>query len=769
MPNGEMPDGASVSVCSCMLKRIGASAAALVAASTLLSASAPTFWTVATQTDFLKGEVENLSIDGDGRVFLGPATTQVAETSAPFLWTVLAGQDGTLWAGTGNEGQVLKIGRDGRTSTFFDAQEMEVHAIAPAPGGGLYVATSPDGKIYRVAADGTAKTFFDPDDKYIWALAVGADGSLFAATGEKGNIYRITPDGKGALFYKTNTTNVVSLAIDKNGNLLAGTESPGRIFRIDAAAKAFVLLDSSFKEIHALKVAADGAIYAAAFSGQPGGEDRSAPAISVSSGDAPKGAPVPSVSAEITGITVVDASSASTSSASTPPSRPRNPKGAIFRIRPDGLWDTVWEAADDWPFDVLVDNDGSLLVGTGKEGKVFRLAGDPARATLLTRAAARQVTALVRDSTGRIVAATSNPGKIFALSSNRAASGTYESDVRDAGTVASWGAIRWRAASRQGEVEVSTRSGNTATPDETWSPWSKPYADSAGEKITSPNARYLQFRAVLKSVAGAGTGAGPILTSVTTAYLPRNLRPLVTGITVHPPGTVFQRPFSTGELEIAGFEDNTSDGRPPQQQTQSSASAALSSTPALGRKIYQKGLQTFVWKAEDDNDDRLQFDVFYRREGDTTWKPLKRGLWDPILVWDTTSVPDGTYYVKVAASDGPSNSPDTALVGELESVSFDIDNTPPVVEVHAATRTAGKAAVRFSVRDEQSAVLRVEYSLDGSRWHVAYPVDGIADSRREDFEIADTTPGGGESGQSVIIRATDAMNNVTTAVAAIPR
>jgi len=41
-------------------------AAALLAASALLSASAPTFWTVSTQTDFLKGDVENLSIDSDG-------------------------------------------------------------------------------------------------------------------------------------------------------------------------------------------------------------------------------------------------------------------------------------------------------------------------------------------------------------------------------------------------------------------------------------------------------------------------------------------------------------------------------------------------------------------------------------------------------------------------------------------------------------------------------------------------------------------------------
>jgi hypothetical protein len=742
-----------------MLKRIALPAAAVLAASAFLSASTATFWTVSTQADFLKGDVENLSIDSDGRVFLGPATTQVAETSAPFLWTLLAGPDGTLWAGSGNEGQVLKIARDGKTSTFFDAQEMEVHAIAPAPGGGLYVATSPDGKIYQVGADGTAKTFFDPDDKYIWALAVAPDGALFAATGEKGNIYRITPDGKGSLFYKTNTTNVVSLAIDKGGNLLAGTESPGRIFRIDRNAKAFVLLDSSFKEIHALKLGADGTIYAAAFSGQPGGEDRSAPAISVTPADtAASRAPVPTVSAEITGITVVDATSGGTVGPTPPSSRPRNPKGAIFRIRPDGLWDTLWEAADDWPFDVLIDNDGSLLVGTGKEGKVFRLSGDPARATLLLRAAARQVTALVRDSAGRIVAATSNPGKVFALSSGRAQSGTYESDVRDAGTVATWGAIRWRAAAAAGEIEISTRTGNTATPDETWSAWSKPYAASAGEKMTSPNARYLQWRAVLKQSA--------VLTSVTAAYLPRNLRPVVTSITVHPPGTVFQRPFSTGELEIAGFEENTSDGRSQQQQQNQTSATPGPPAPALGRRVYQKGLQTFVWKADDDNDDRLQYDVFYRREGDTGWKTLKQGLWDAILVWDTTSVPDGTYYVKVAASDAPSNSPDTALTGDMESVSFDVDNTPPVIEIQPAAKTGGKPSVRFTVRDEQSAVSRVEYSLDASRWRVAYPVDGIADSRREDFVI---TLDDGDTGRSVIIRATDAMNNVATAVAAVQR
>ena len=745
-----------------MLIRVGVAVAAAVAATALLSASAPTFWTVSTQADFLKGDVDNLSIDSDGRIFLGPATTQIAETSAPFLWTILAGADGTLWTGSGNEGKVLKIGRDGKTSTFFDAAEMEVHALAPAPNGGLYVGTSPDGKVYHVAADGTSKTFFDPDDKYIWALAAAPDGSLFAATGEKGNIYRIAADGTGTLFYKTNTTNVVTLALDKAGNLLAGTESPGRIFRIGSDAKAFVLLDSPFKEIHTLRFAGDGTLYAAAFSGAPGGEDRSAPPISTAPPE-PR-APVPSVSAEITAITVVDASSSAIGSGATSSARSRAAKGAIYRIRPDGLWDTMWEATDDWPFDLLVEADGALLVGTGKEGKLFRLSGDPARATLLARAAARQVTALVRDTAGRVIAATSNPGKVFALASTRASRGTYESDVRDAGTVATWGNIRWRAAARPGEVEIFTRTGNTATPDETWSAWSKAYTAENGEKIASPNARYLQWRAVLKAAAGS---SGPTLTSVTTAYLPRNLRPAVASITVHPPGTVFQRPFSTGELEIAGFEDNTSDGRNPSQPTSGTGTSSAPPAPALGRKVYQKGLQTFVWKAEDDNEDRLQYDVFYRREGETAWKPLKRGLWDPIVVWDTTSVPDGTYYVKVAASDAPSNSPATSLVGEFESVSFDIDNTPPVVDVQQPATSAGaRANVKFVVRDEQSAVQRVEYSLDASRWRVAYPVDGIPDSRREEFDVTLDDAG---SARSIIIRVTDGMNNVATAVADIKR
>lgn len=716
-------------------RALAATALSAVCLWTAARAASPTFWTVATQAEFLKGDVQDLSVDSDGRVVLGPAASILADTAAPFLWTLQGSADGTLWTGSGNEGKLLRVGKDGRVTTFFDAGELEVHAVAPAPRGGFYAATSPDGRIYQVAPDGTAKTFFDPADKYIWSLAVDRTGHVFAATGDKGVIYRITPAGHGTPFYRTHATNVVTLAFSRSGDLLAGTESPGRVFRIDAAGKAFVLLDSPYREIHALRVGDDGTTYAAAVNVT--GERPADP----SPPEAPR-PPAGTVSAEIPGVPVIESPVIS----STP--APRGPRragrGAIYRIRADGLWDVMWDSGDDAPYDFLIEPRGTLLVGTGPEGKIYRLAGDPARATLVARAGAKQVTALLREPGGRIVGATSNPGKLFAISPEPARRGTYESDVRDAGTVATWGTIRWRAALNGGLVELFTRTGNTATPDDTWSAWSGALTTASGEQIPGPNARYLQWRAVLSAKSGS-----PVLTSVTAAYLPRNLRPLLSSITVHPPGTLFQRPFSTGDPEIAGYQEPLGDARqggPPPP----------ANAPALGRRQYQKGLQTFVWKAEDANDDRLQYDVSYRREGDTVSRLLQRGLWDPIFVWDTTSVPDGTYIIKVSATDAPSNSPGTALVGELESASVDVDNTPPRIEMHAATRTT----LTFSVRDEHSAIQRVEYSLDGSRWRAVHPKDGIPDSRREEFEVVLDEA---EAGRGVIIRATDAMNNSTSA------
>ena len=719
---------------------------ALVLAATSLSA-APGFWQAATQADFLRGDVDQLSIDEHGRLTLGPELTKVHDAAAPFIWTIAAGADGAWFLGTGNDGKVIKVDRGGQGSVFYDSTEMEVHALAPAPGGGLYVGTSPDGRIYRVDAKGQGTVFFDPDDKYIWSLIVDRDGNVFAGTGDKGTVYKITPDGKGAKFFASKTAHAVSLGFDQNRQLLVGTGAPGRVFRVDAAGKGFLVLDTTYQEIHAIRVDPRGVIYAAAQSSraQGGGESITDSPIT----PPPVTPSIPNVSTEITSMTVVDVGAAQLGGGSSAGERRSTMTGAVYRVQPDGLWDELWTAKDDAPYDVAIESDGAVLVATGTKGKLFRLSGDPVSAVLVTRVPAQQATMIARAGE-RTFLATANPGLLMSVSSVRATRGSFESDVKDARLVSTWGVVAWRATAPAGtKVEIFTRSGNTRTPDDAWSEWSSSYANAEGSQITSPKARYLQWKAVL---TGTATSA-PVLTSLSSAYLPRNIRPQVTSITIHPPGVVFQKPFSSGETEIAGLDEDAQDKR-------ASANNPLGGgAPTLGRRIFQRGLQTFAWKAEDDNNDELSYDVFYRREGDTTWRTLKSDLRDTLLVWDTSSVPNGTYVLKVAASDRKSNPAEGALIGELESGSFDIDNVAPTIQIGAVRRDATRFVVPADIRDADSAISKVEYSLDAQRWQTAFPRDGILDGRLEAFEIrldADA------SGRTLVIRATDALGNVGT-------
>jgi sugar lactone lactonase YvrE len=722
-------------------------AVALVTLTSFQLSATPGFWQAATQADFLRGEVEHLSIDEHGRLMLGPEVRRVYETGVPFVWTLLTSGD-SVFLGTGNEGKVIRVDASGKGSVFYDSPEMEVHALANAPDGGLYVGTSPEGQIYRVDAKGQATPFFDPDDKYIWSLAVDAKGAVYAATGEKGVVYRITPDGKGAPFFSTKTTHAVTLAFDQSGNLLVGTGSPGRVFRVDAQGKGFLVLDKQHEEVRALRFDSKGVLYVAAQSGRSGQGGEAAPTMTAE--PTPQVA-VPNVSTEITSIAIIDVPvTPQAASPSGAGADRRGPTGAVYRVLPDGLWDLLWESRDDAPYDVLVEADGALLVATGAKGKIFRLAGEPMRPTLLTRVSAQQAVMFHR-SAQRTLIATANPGELLALSSDRASRGTYESDVKDARVVATWGTIAWRAATPAGtRVELQTRSGNTRTPDDAWSEWSSTYADAHGSTITSPKARYLQWRAVL-----SGKGDSPVLTSVTAAYLQRNIRPEVASITVHPPGVVFQKPFSSGETEIAGFDADTIERRVATSGNPGSGAGA----PSLGRRTYQKGLQTFIWKAEDENGDELSYDVLYRREGETTWKALARNLTDTIVVWDTASAPNGAYVIKVVATDRKSNPAETALRGERESASFEVDNTAPLVTPGTPRREANTLVVPFEVRDDDSAITRVEYSVDSQPWQSAFPQDGILDARREQFQLRLDAA---LAGRTLVIRATDALNNVGT-------
>jgi len=729
-----------------MMRRLCALGFFVAVAAVSLTAG-PQSWRAATQPEFLKGDLEQVSVDEHGRLTLGPAITSVFDAGVPFVWTAVAGPNGATFLGTGNDGKVFRVDAEGRGSVFYDAPELEVHALAPAADGGLFVGTSPDGRVYKVDAQGVAQTFFDPVEKYIWALATDSAGRLLVATGDpKGKVYRVSATGTAEPLYTSSAAHVVSMTFDGERRLVVGTESPGRVFRLGADNRPFLLLDTNLQEVRALRADGRGRLYVAAQARRSGDGGGDAPAVV----DAPRAQPVASVSVSITAMSVVDAPTPVPSSAGAGATGGAT-VGAIFRIDADGTSDKIWESSDDAPFDLAVLDDGALLVATGNRGKLFRLSGDPVRVTLLGRVPGQQAVQLLR-AAGRTLAATSNAGALVRIDDRHAERGTYVSEVRDARTSATWGAVSWRATVPvSARVDVSTRTGNTATPDEAWSDWSAAYASADGSAVTSPAARYLQWR-----VALAAKTESPVVTSVAAAYLQRNQRPAISGLVVHPPGVVFQKPFSTGETEIAGYRADvvekrlSNQGQPPPS----------TGTPALGRRTYQQGLQTIVWKGDDANGDDLIYGVSYRREGDATWTALATRLTDAIYVWDTTSVPSGHYVLKVSASDEPSQPAAAALRGEVESPVVEVDSLPPAVALRQAARVGGRLAVTVDARDAHSSIGRVEYSLDGNIWTPAYPADGMLDSRLETLTLTFATDA---DGKTLVVRAADRLHNVGTA------
>src|SRR3954465_12905520 len=85
-----------------------------------LQAASTGFWVVATQTDFLKGDVDAVSIDTDGRVTIAPALPGLGDGGTPAVWRIAAVR-GQVWAATGHDGKLWSFPAQGPPKIVFDA------------------------------------------------------------------------------------------------------------------------------------------------------------------------------------------------------------------------------------------------------------------------------------------------------------------------------------------------------------------------------------------------------------------------------------------------------------------------------------------------------------------------------------------------------------------------------------------------------------------------------------------------------------------------
>lgn len=704
------------------------------------SASGPVFWRVNTRAEVEKGDAVGVSIADTGAITLAPALAEVFDTKQAYIWSAAADNSGNVYLGTGHEGRVFKVDAAGKGSLLYKTSELDVMALAVDAAGNVYAGTSPDGKVYRITPSGEAKVFFEPKTKYIWSLAFDAQGRLLVGTGDKGIIFRVNADGTGAPLVNTTQTNITALKVDGAGNIIAGTDPGGMVLRISPDGKAFTLFDSAQREIRDLAIGRNGEIYALAMAESAGsGAANAASPSSSASQPIDDGGGVTIVISDIQTIdSPASAGSAPASSASGSGSG-GSAKSSLYRVDANGAADTIWESKDAAAFAVTLDANGQALIGTGQKGRIYSvIAGQ--KPGLLAQTSEAQTSRFVRAGNQTYVAA-SNLGKLFKLGGATAATGTYTSTVREAATTAAWGRISWIG---EGAVELQTRSGNTATPDSTWSDWSAAVTNPEGDAIKSPAARFIQWRATLKR--GAANSPAPRLREVTVSYLPRNVAPKITSLNFLSPGIALV-PLPQPMMDGGGGE--TAGGEGAQQIT------------IPPRRVPQRGAISIQWQAEDRNGDSIEYSVFYRAANSSEFYPLKTSFKENYFTVEPNALPDGRYVFKVVATDAPSNPANLVLTDEQETESVEVDNTPPSVTADAPRVSGGNAEVMFRASDATSILKRAEYQLDGGPWKSVFPVDGIADSKREDFLVKVALPDARP--HVVAFRVFDANSNVGSA------
>ncbi len=729
----------------------------------LAGASETTAWEMNSYGDFIRGGFHGVSLTRDGRLSIAPRMDSLFNSDQAVIWSVAAAPDGTLYAATGHRGRVYKIDRAGKASLLWTADQPEVFAVAVDRGGAVFAATSPNGAVYKIDAAGKAVRYFAPGSSYIWSLAAAPDGSLYVGTGNQGKIFRVDPQGKGEVYYDTDQGHVTGLALDSQGRLLAGTEPNGILYRISAKDKGFVLYDAGLPEIRAIVPMPDGTVYAAAMGGSVAKREQAA----TQAGGAGAGSGMPTFTTSIT----VEA--AQTSEVKPPdPSRQQvqqpvpqtSPaqattsvsqsaaevagveKSAIYKINPDNTVETLWSSKEENAYDILAPVK-KLWFSTDENGRVYELASDGS-VTLVTETGEGETTRLL-PAGASVLAATANLGKIFRLGDAAGTTGSYTSPVHDAGSVARWGRLSWRAATPKGSSLVfRTRTGNSTRPDKTWSDWSGPMPDASGSRIESPNARYVQWKV---EMAG-GPAATPEVNNVSLSYLPQNSPPTVKNI------SVINQAVPAGQSAKTSASQSTPSSAYSVTVTDTadtSATSAGTPTQVLPRGALAQIMIT--WQADDPDGDRLVSSVYFRAEDDTQWKLLKADLHENVFSVDADSFADGRYVFRVVVSDSEVNPPGEAKQAELASSPVLIDNTPPVVTVSSVKRDGAKARIEFQAADTASALRRCEYSVDAGRWTPVEAQDGVIDGLRESFTLETPALAAGE--HLLVIRVADSAGN----------
>ena len=675
---------------------------ALLAGTPCLAAQGRTH--VPAMEELRKGAQDGVAVGSRGRLWIAPALTRLGREEIPGgaaqVFSLASDAAGNVYLGTGPDGRIVRLAPGGVEKILFTVDDPIVTALAVTPGGDLLAGTGPRGRIWRIRPDGTGSLWCETGERYVWSLLPGADGSVLAGTGEEGVVLRIDRAGKATPLFDSEEAHIVHLVRGPDGAVLAAGAGRGLVYRLGADGSAAVLYDDDLPEIADLAVQPDGSVLAAAMAPPPA--DPRPPAVRLNLPDELTAGPDSMSGFDETPRAILQGVIEGLPPEGGDGGRTR---GRLVRIGTDGVVTELWRSATEAPYALAAEPGGGALLGTGEPARLYRVDPD-GEIALLETLREGQVTEIGAAAGGSVIA-TSNPGAAYRLEAG-ATRGTYTSPPVDAGGMARWGHLRWEGGAPGTGVEVATRTGNSAQPDGTWSAWT-PAVGSPAE-VASPEGRFLQWRVTLR-----GGAASPSISGLSVSFAPRNRPPLLRDFRIDP-----------------------------------------GATRAVAREA------AFRWSVSDPDGDPLEMQVQFRSAGDGA--PWQTGATlraedpsaddegmrkDGRLVWDTSTVPEGSYEVRGRVSDQPANPEGRGKEAFSEPLQLEVDRTAPQV---ALDRDAD-GAWRVRVVDAPSGGVRVEIVDGGVVRAAAFPEDGVADSAQESYRLP-SGPAGAR-----VLKVTDAAGN----------
>ncbi|MBN1554824.1 MAG: hypothetical protein JXA11_08760 [Phycisphaerae bacterium] len=722
----------------------------------------------------------------DGEIFRVADGKAASHAKLPStIVTCLYPRDGTLLAaGGGEQAGLYAIAEDKTVKKLFDDPSVNyIWAVAPGPNDSLYLATGPEAKLWRLDAAGKSEMLFQADAslaKHLLCLAIRGDGKLLVGTDENGLVFEIDPKTKASrVILDAEEKEISVLLTDGEGGCHAATSDTekaaalsqpgsgaknGRPDQSGETTKPKITPVPSIPPAEEPKTKPDkpsdpnDAMGKPVFAQSPpidppSGRDIQAQATHAPDGSVtitlPAGQKLPVI--ELGGRRVVmiqdlttgqvreipaenvrvehaprlaaaDPTSSQPAQAPALPKRtatPPTPSGkgnAVYYVNASGMVHAIFRRPG--TIQAMVRRGERLYLAAGDEGRVYFVTLDGALHGEVIDTDAKQVTALIPAEKDALLFATSNAGSVGRISAKPAAEGTLISQPLDAKQIAQWGTLKLTGAAPDGSrVTVATRSGNlTPAADATWSPWTKetPLQEDF-TSIGSPAARFLQYRVTLT----ARDGNEPTLEGVETIYQVANLAPVVSAVSVQ----ATDRP------------------KPP--------------APKAPTLLYR--LVTI--QASDPNNDKLEYKIQFQKDGSKVWIEAAKHLKEPGYFWDTLTVEDGKYRLRVIADDKPSNTVSDAMRGTRISEPVIVDNTPPRFDKFNIVLADGEVLLHGSVTDALSRITSLQYSVDSAaKWQTFLPGDGICDSPHETFRAE--APKLKEGSHQITVRATDVFGNV---------